>query len=190
MFSNIGHDLAAYRGYIASMCIYQRSTSIDIQTPILLFPTYQYLSVTTMSNLTQHPSALFSLPPDNFPSSPSEESKEYEESQLINNGSTTLIVRRIASLRLPHDHSEKELAKLVPMLEIDLEGNIINSVPDLFNTLFPDVILPFPINKNLLHSLPSTLYDPKSYQWNLDNAKTESVSKIFILEHLDHRNSL
>jgi hypothetical protein len=137
-----------------------------------------------MSNLTQHPSAL-SPADDNSPTFFDDLPPECEETRPV-----TPVIKRIASIRLPHDHSEKELAELAPMLQFDLDGNIIDSVPDLFDVLFPDEILPFSVNVNLLNSLSPTLYDRKGYKWKLDNAKTESVSKSFITEHLDCRNSL
>lgn len=136
-----------------------------------------------MSNLTQHPSAFIS-PVDNDSPTSLDFSPECEVTRPV-----TPIIKRIASLRLPHDHSEKELAELAPMLQFDLDGNIIDSVPDLFDVLFPDKILPFPINETLLNSL-STVYDRTTYKWKLENATTESVSKTFITEHLDCRNSL
>jgi hypothetical protein len=136
-----------------------------------------------MSNLTQHRNASRPISDDDpsilgtVLSPENEEGEEDEESRSI-----TPIIKRVASIRLPHDHSEKELAELAPMLEIDLRDNIVDAIPDLFDVLFPNEKLPFPINQELLNKLPSTLYNSESYLWNLDTARTESVSKNFITE--------
>jgi hypothetical protein len=154
---------------------------------LLTFPTnVQPPPLSVMSYLAQHPSALSSPPP---PIPNDQESILSSSPDCAKTTPTTPIVKRIASLRLPHDQSEKELTELTPMLQIDLEGQIIDSVPDLFNVLFPDDAIPFKIDEVLLNSL-STFYDPTTYRWNLKNANTESVSKFFITEHLHCRNSL
>jgi hypothetical protein len=142
-----------------------------------------------MSYLAQHPSALSSPPPP-IPDAPDDEASILSSSpNCKETRPTTPIIKRVASLRLPHDQSEKDLTELTPMLQFDLEGQIIDSVPDLFNVLFPDDAIPFQINEDLLNSL-STLYNPTTYRWKLANANTESVSKFFITEHLHCRNSL
>ena len=148
-----------------------------------------------MSNLTKHPSASTRL----AASESTNESVDDVSSIFSSPGPPPLeetrpitpIIKRIASIRLPHDHSEKELAELAPLLEVDLDGNIMDSEPDLFNTLFPDDILPFPINEKLLNSLPSNLYDSKTNKWILKGANTEKVGK-FLSENLDctGRNSI
>jgi hypothetical protein len=155
-----------------------------------------------MSNLTQHPSAL-SSPATNesaedfsiilssshiIPSNAASEASEASELENEEFRPITPIVKLIASLRLPHDRSEKELAELAPMIKIDLDDNIIDSVTDLFNILFPDSVLPFGVTEQLLMSLPKRIYNSTDYKWNLTNANTESVSKVFTTEHLDCRN--
>jgi hypothetical protein len=101
-----------------------------------------------MSNLTQHPSAL-SSPATNedfsiilssshiIPSNAASEASEASELENEEFRPITPIVKQIASLRLPHDQSEKELDELAPMIKIDLDDNIIDSVTDLFNILLP-----------------------------------------------------
>lgn len=120
-----------------------------------------------MSNITQHPSAAPSL--IDIP--------KFEDRP------TTPIVKRISSIRLPHDHSAKDLSELSPLLNFDLDGQIIDAVPDLLNTLFPDNILPFAVNRELLDSLSSSIYDAKTYRWKIGKEQTEKVSRSFITEH-------
>jgi hypothetical protein len=139
-----------------------------------------------MSFLTQHPSALSCPVPDTpvddlgiLSASPFCEAT-CEETRPI-----TPIVKHISSLCLPHDQSEKELSELAPILNMDLDGNIIDSIPDIFEILFPDNILPFPIDEKLLSSL-SGLYSSTKYKWKLDHARTEHVSnRTLRLQELD-----
>ena len=102
------------------------------------------------------------------------------ESELLHSPSqpTTPFIRCVAGLQLLHDQSEKNLAKLAPILQINLKGNTIVSIADLFKILFPDQDLPFPVDEELLNLIPSTLYNSRTYEWDLSDACTESVSKI------------
>ena len=126
-----------------------------------------------MSHIPGHPSA--SILPEGNIQTPL--SSVYEE-----NRPTTPFVKRIASLRLPNDQSRKEVSDLAPLLFLDLKGQIIDAVPDLIETIFPDNILPFLVDEALLNSLLS-VYDPHTYKWKLAEAKTETVSTSFITEH-------
>ena len=137
------------------------------------------LAVLVMSNPAQHRSAS-PLAANETTNESDDDVSSFPPSPLNETRPRTPIVKRIASLRLPHDHSEKELAELAPLLEVDLEGNIMDSEPDLFTNLFPNSILPFQINEKLLNSLPSNLYNSKKYSWVLKGANTESVRKSLV----------
>ena len=142
-------------------------------------------NIAVMSHLTRHPSAAnesANESVDDF----SILSSEHSPDSLLENDERpiTPIIKRVASIRLPHDESEKELTELAPMLEINLTGNVLDNDTNIINVLFPDEILPFQIDEALLHSLPSTVYDSAEHKWVLRGARTESVSK-FLLEHLN-----
>ena len=161
---------------------------VHLQSACTTPPLYLPPPLFRMSNLTQHPSLLIS--PDHNPnlnysvSSLSCLSTENEEERP-----STPFVKRIVSIHLPHDQSPKELSELTPMLQLDLENQIMDGIPDLIKSVFPDNILPFHVDEALLNSL-STVYNPSTYKWKLSNAKTESVSTCSITKHCRNSQSL
>jgi hypothetical protein len=103
--------------------------------------------------------------------------------------SATPIVKRISSFCLPNDDSLKDLKELGVMLQQDLDQNdddscFADGLVDLLheaNGIFPDSVLPFPVNGDLLGQLPSTVYDTNRRCWNLPESFTEEVRSYVFL---------
>lgn len=173
----------------------------NIQTPITeLTMTESILpalpascDIAVMSHLTQHPSAVIPLANESINESTD---KSVDGFLILNsqrsppeNGSgaerpITPIIKHIASLHLPHDESEKSLLNWRPYLKLTLLAmfSTTNQIYSMsYSPTSPDEILPFQINEDLLHSLPSTVYDSTKHKWVLKNVNTEYVSKIFSL---------
>jgi hypothetical protein len=97
--------------------------------------------------------------------------------------SATPFSKRVSSNRLPDDDSLKDVEDLALMLQQDFDDLEVSSTleDDLVELLhkdygvFPDSVLPFPINRDLLQKLPPTVYNSSSRTWKMPSKFTEKV---------------
>ena len=67
------------------------------------------------------------------------------------------------------------------MLKLDLDNDsscFSDSLSELLSAtkgVFPESVLPFPVNKQLLNQLPLTVYDASNFRWKLPSANTEQI---------------
>jgi hypothetical protein len=111
----------------------------------------------------------------------SSQSVQSDQSAKHQARSATPFVKRVSSNRLPDDDSLKDVDDLTLMLQQDFDDLEVSSTNDLVELLhkdygvFPDSVLPFPINRDLLQKLPPTVYNSSSRIWKLPTTFTEKV---------------